>query len=175
MGQPLENKLVSHLTPIRPSHEDHIGINMNESFGHLQEGKVLVSMMWYPEIIKEKTDRLEYMKIKNLSIWKTIKRRGKKKRKKYMIDNCLIWSQMCKELLQLIKKKMNISLEKIGKGHAQAIHKENKYKWLKHRKRYSFTLTNNLSNANKNECHLPSVNLATHENPGLARVWTDRC
>lgn len=45
--------------------------------------------MGYPEIIKEKIDKFEYMKIKNLNTRKTIKRKVKKGKARPG-DNCFI-------------------------------------------------------------------------------------
>lgn len=39
---------------------------MNDYFGHPNMGMFLLSMMGYPGIIKEKTDKFEYMKMKNV-------------------------------------------------------------------------------------------------------------
>lgn len=55
------------------------------------------------------------MKIKNLNTLKTIKGKVKEKEKTYIVDKRLIWSQMHKELLQLTKNMINISLEKCAK------------------------------------------------------------
>lgn len=154
-------------------------INTNDYFSHLKVGTLLLSMMGYPETIKEKNDKFEYMKIKNLNTRKTIKRKVKKG-KAHMGDNCFMWSQMCKELLPLIKEKINISLEKWAKDTNRQFSKKiiTKKKLQMTRpnqtmKRYSLTFTNNLSNDSKNECLLSSVDLAKRWNPGLERVWAD--
>lgn len=60
---------------------------MKEYFDYPKVGKVLLSMICYLEIIKENIDKFGYMNIKNLSSWKTINRKIKKKREKtYMTD-----------------------------------------------------------------------------------------
>lgn len=43
-----------YFIPLGSSHEDHRDTNMDGYSGHLQVEKVLLSMTWYPKIIKEK-------------------------------------------------------------------------------------------------------------------------